>query len=467
VLGDTPEHALAGMVKALRSSGVPTRPCDQWSLQELNNVALQLLRERDPAFDDLYKKKNDRRSLHFDPKSAHKELLWEAERLIEVGSRAFNLTRDGKCAELSMWWVHHLPHHARTKLSSGKGFSLPEPPTQVEDTAVAKAHGAGEYVYQVTCSSCHVTIKPGGGGFVPAPPPTPPSGPKWDVCDDYPDFPGGVWYEGEKAPVGTRKKRCDWDYDPKPVMCEAIGGIIWGEGKDEINITECEPYMNASDIPKDNLTSPGYPSVGFTVKEYAVGVNQCDKVGDPFGCQFPGAKPCAPHKFLNETYHAEYYDGSAGTGPRVTVMRADGNIFQGTDGNMYIQTLPNHPRFDFCICVNTAQDSSPTAPVSGALRHDFAKDAILIGRERIKVEYLNRWVIADHWMKGPHNFWVEVSTNLMVRGWQPYNGLQIWYDWNTTMPDEDKFTVPKGCYTGFLHRNISCRAPPPSEPLVV
>merc|ERR1712232_1413835 len=135
------------------------------------------------------------------------------------------------------------------------------------------------------------------------------------------------------------------------------------------------------------------------------------------------------------------------------------------NGNMYVQTNPKSKYFDFCICVGTAQDgAAPPAPVLGALRHDFAKDAILIGRERIKLEYLNRWTIADHWMKGPHNFWVEVATNQMVRGWQPYNGLQIWYDWDMNMPTEDKFAVPEGCYKGLLHHNVSCRAPPPGPP---
>merc|ERR1711862_877426 len=80
------------------------------------------------------------------------------------------------------------------------------------------------------------------------------------------------------------------------------------------------------------------------------------------------------------------------------------------------------------------------------------------------VEFLEKYMVLDHWMKGPHNFWVDVATNQMVRGWQSYNGLQIWYDWNMTMPDEDKFTVPEGCYKGFLHHNVSCRAPPPSPP---
>jgi hypothetical protein len=64
-------------------------------------------------------------------------------------------------------------------------------------------------------------------------------------------------------------------------------------------------------------------------------------------------------------------------------------------------------------------------------------------------------------MKGPHNFWVEVSTNQMVRGWQAYNGLQIWFDWEIGMPSEDKFVIPEVCYNGFMNQNVSCRAAAP------
>ena len=37
--------------------------------------------------------------------------------------------------------------------------------------------------------------------------------------------------------------------------------------------------------------------------------------------------------------------------------------------------------------------------------------AKLVGRERIMPEYMNHFVVADHWVKGPHHFWVDVATN--------------------------------------------------------
>jgi len=86
---------------------------------------------------------------------------------------------------------------------------------------------------------------------------------------------------------------------------------------------------------------------------------------------------------------------------------------------------------------------------------------MICGREYIGLEGLNKIVLADHWTKGPHHFWVDVKTNLMVRGWQPFNGLNVYYDWNMTAPNPSLFTVDKSCYSGPLHKNISCVAPYP------
>ena len=50
------------------------------------------------------------------------------------------------------------------------------------------------------------------------------------------------------------------------------------------------------------------------------------------------------------------------------------------------------------------------------------KGAKLVGRERITPEYIGAALVTDHWVKGPHHFWIDVATNLMVREWQPFNG---------------------------------------------
>merc|ERR1711907_649276 len=92
---------------------------------------------RVPSLDDIYRSSKDRRALHFDD-IAEKEKLWKGEAAAAVtvpshapGSPVYNATRDGKCAEIVMWWVHHLAEGHRAELSSIADFVLPLMPQDV------------------------------------------------------------------------------------------------------------------------------------------------------------------------------------------------------------------------------------------------------------------------------------------------------------------------------------------------
>merc|ERR1712093_101241 len=104
----------------------------------------------------------------------------------------------------------------------------------------------------------------------------------------------------------------------------------------------------------------------------------------------------------------------------------------------------------------------------GPLRWDFPHDSILIGREEIELEWTDwdeksdthRMVIADHWNKGPHHFWYEVSTNMMVRQYQTEAALTVQTNWTVGEPDDWWFDVNPAC-SGILKVNLSCVSPPP------
>jgi hypothetical protein len=104
----------------------------------------------------------------------------------------------------------------------------------------------------------------------------------------------------------------------------------------------------------------------------------------------------------------------------------------------------------------------------GPLRWDFPHDAVLVGREEIEMEWTafgkqdsHRMVVADHWNKGPHHFWYEVATNLMVRQYQTEAALTVQTNWSVGEPDPSFFEIPQSCITG-LHGNLSCVSPPPA-----
>lgn len=452
------------MNRHLLSQPVDTRACEAWDHDELNDLSRQLYSMRDPKLSQIYESRDDKRKFHFDGLD-YKEKIWTTEKDLAdwmpeqwgPGSENHAVARDGKCAELVMWWIHHLPAKARDALSNIHGFQLPLLPAdglrQTENS---------EYVYQISCSDCHSTGKKPSvevnsttATGIPMKPPAPPAVSEGNVdCpkDAKTGLPS-VWYAPMNA-TGRRKKRCDWDYDPPCQMCEGIGGYIWGEQEHEIRYTSCTPLVKPADIPLDNRTNPSWP-MKFTVKEYTVLIKQ-----ENTGGRFPGADPCATHKFSNDT-ETFYYDG---TGPNIRTDTTESTIWTLDSADMFIKIKPFFHIGVFCICVTPHESGTSGNVPIGPLVHDFAKDAVLLGRERIGLEGLNVQVVADHYVKGPHHFWIDVATNRMVRGWQPYNGLNVYYDWDVSAPDPALFEVDKSCYKYLLHKNISCIAPYPEPP---
>lgn len=449
-----------------------TRACEEYTHDELNDLARFLFKHRNEALAGLYEDAGDKRKLHFDTEGeedglGYKEQLWALEAKLGAqdpaghgeGSEHHAMVRDGKCAELVMWWVHHLPAKTRTELSGVAGFTVPLLPAKGRPEAnLGTDVHSKEYSYQVSCSDCHSTGLDSNSSSVPVLRPkevvgAPPAG----TCpvDNSTKLPS-VWYQPMTA-LGQRKKRCDWDYDPPCGLCEGIGGYSWGDQEHQISYTTCKPVALAKDIPAENITIPVWPK-SFVVEEVTTLINQINTGG-----RFPGADPCAVHKFNNDT-EKFYFDDSRTSFPEGPIMFTDTSasaIYTLPTADMFIN-IRVFGKSVFCICV-TPSENGQGKVATGPLRHDFAHDAVLIGREIIGLEGLDIEVEADHWNKGPHHFWVDVHTNLFVRGWQPWNGLNVYKPgtWQIGPVDKTKFEVPKNCYSGLLHKNISCVAPYP------
>lgn len=465
VVGSDPSKIFEAMNNHLNAQPYHTSACENYSHEQLNELARTLWTFRSSELAKIYDTAKDNRKFHFeaDDGLTYKEKLWAEEHLMAAtepvkygkDTAHYNFVRDGKCAELVMWWIHHLPAEARTKLSGVPGFKVPLLPAHgVQMDRVGEGKHVDEFIYQVSCSSCHSTGLKEDDTLTPVPrskeavnavpPGTCPVDPKTGLPT--------VWYE-EMSDVGNRRKRCDWDYDPPCGLCEGIGGYSWGEQQGDITYTDCEPVALAKDIPKDNITTPVWPKA-FVVHEVTTLINQEDEGG-----QFPGADPCALHNYNNDT-EVFYFDDSRVNypGPIMYTNTTKADIYTLPSADMFIKIANT-----FCICVTPFENGNASAVPTGPLYSDFAKDAVLIGREIIGLEGLNRKVLADHWTKGPHHFWISVATNLFVRGWQPWNGLNVYNPdtWKIGPIAKEMFAVPKSCYTGLLHKNISCVAPYP------
>jgi len=458
VHGATPSQAFEGMNKVLEADAVKTMPCESFTHEELNEVAKIIYAMRAPELDHGYRARSDRRALHFDNIS-HKELLWHGETIAAdnvawhaPGTDKYNATRDGKCAEIVMWFYHHLAEGHRAELAMVSAFAVPMMPT---DVAPKEARSA-EYDQQIGCTSCHSPVQ-----FPGAPPITPivrknSSAPQYPMTCPVDSKTGKakVWYEPVQgtAGLGKRIKRCDWDYTPFCQPCEGVGGMTWGNGEHEWNPMPCSKVADPEDIPKDNLTSPLWPK-DFGVEEYA-------------HLTFPGRDPCEVN-FRNSTYslrfntnadgpvyHTIGHSGPSGPSP------LPGSSYGYPNSNFYtISSILG--KGVFCVCLGGPGDLDPTRKnaLVGPLTYDFNKGAKLIGRERIKPEHMDEFLVTDHWVKGPHHFWIRVDNNQMLREWQPFNGLQTYYNWNFTRPE---VKLDSMCYKGLLHANISCSFPTPN-----
>ena len=154
VHGANAADAFAKMNHFLQGGSLRTRSCDQWNTTELDELARALHGLRDPALDAEYKQRGDRRALHFDG-FEHKERLWEAEAgRLEPGTQDFAAARDGKCAEIVMWWIHHLAEGQRAQIAAMPDFELPLMPADLAPEELRSA----EYKQQTGCSACHMPI---------------------------------------------------------------------------------------------------------------------------------------------------------------------------------------------------------------------------------------------------------------------------------------------------------------------
>jgi len=59
------------------------------------------------------------------------------------------------------------------------------------------------------------------------------------------------------------------------------------------------------------------------------------------------------------------------------------------------------------------------------VQYNWVDNLFYVATEKIGVEYGVGEMELDHWAFGPHHAWTDPSTGLIVRMWQPFNGLQI------------------------------------------
>lgn len=248
-----------------------------------------------------------------------------------------------------------------------------------------------------------------------------------------------------------RQRSCGASMSPPCQACEGIGGIPSGDANDDIILTTCEVVTLSSD---DAL--PVQPIWG-TAFSYIDGINEVliGKKQDPACFQtFPGADASGPLCYRKQS-GSKYYDMENTMAfqqelqlsllpllPPVksTVTHHETNMW--IDNNLWLAVSQ-------CICVGFTS-LYPVNP-------NWLEGVVFLGREIIGVEFLDTEMELNHFMKGPHHLWSDTVTGIIVRMYQPWNGLQV-YDPATRVPEVAKTITfpPEACKAGGATFRTGC-----------
>lgn len=245
----------------------------------------------------------------------------------------------------------------------------------------------------------------------------------------------------------SRERRCDMTgYDPPCGVCEGYGGIPYGDLPDQINMTTCEIINNASILPTDAVRPVWNERfVSNNVRAILIGPKR-----DPYCLTAaPGLSSAGPLCYSpsvdNETYDMSHrgprairHDSIAETpfGPSKSTILMSGLDFWvlGQDKN----------GTDTCIC--TGGINKDTGLALYPVQYNWTQQMQYVGRERLGVEApINKVMVLDHWVYGPHHAWSVPVTGKFIRTYQPYNGFQVFPQGtgnSSHMPDPSLLATP-------------------------
>jgi hypothetical protein len=143
-----------------KAEGATLRPCNSYNITELNELLDLLVSARATAFQEIYERNNDTRSL---PLSVVLEQTWEKEinQLNAISDDYYSdALRDGKCHQAVMVYVHHLAESSRAEIL--ELTTLPLLPTTYRFASSDPLTGTHAQIKQAykemaSCSGCHVS----------------------------------------------------------------------------------------------------------------------------------------------------------------------------------------------------------------------------------------------------------------------------------------------------------------------
>lgn len=326
LMGNGVKHMYEQMNTALHStSGLSTRPCAEWSFDDLTNILELVFTMRNPDFEKIYRKTDDNRRLQangvYSETFEDLKAVWEQEAgVLAENPSLHDVSRDGRCHDAVMWFTHHLTADRKEELISSGDFTLPLMPDHL-DLPHSKSHheksanrSAVDLVFEsyatsTSCAMCHASgsvvstntestswpaslsyTGTGYGNF-----------PFWDNTG-----PGCSYCDGAIAPSSDIEVHYDSTINSEILMHSSCSDMSWTGDANAPNSSPCNHIFNSS------LGAFIYTPVSAMSKE-ADG-EFCCRSYSASDSSFPGAVPqdwarSMTYWGTNTGFHGDYYTG--------------------------------------------------------------------------------------------------------------------------------------------------------------
>lgn len=217
-----------------------TKPCHEWTAEELQSYQAKLYAHRHPHFEAIYAGSRDNRRMRHASLADH-EASWRS--LNAHAARHPHLRsmhRDGHCHEAVMWLVHHVPATEQHSVFGREPAPLLSPARHACNATAAKDGAAelcGAYQGMISCADCH-----SGTGM---------------LVQDWSNIEGKI-PEDPKYPGWANQRRCDQNYQPACGPCDGVGGPYWGDKVNEFQPTNCELVAPPEKVPEAERVLPQF-----------------------------------------------------------------------------------------------------------------------------------------------------------------------------------------------------------------
>mmetsp|Transcript_61453 Transcript_61453/g.193717 ORF Transcript_61453/g.193717 Transcript_61453/m.193717 type:complete len:551 (-) Transcript_61453:126-1778(-) len=238
--GKTSDSMSAVLNGHLKKMFPHTKPCSEWTAEQLQAYQEQLYGHRHGDLDAIYNGTRDNRRMRRNCLEDHRGHWGNVNRKVRKFPHLTHMHRDGHCHEAVMWLIHHVPAVEQHTIFARQ----PVPLLSETRHKCAPSAGAEEdelckvYEAQMSCADCH-----SGTGI-----------PMQDYSDPY-----GYLPEDPEHPGWARQRRCDQNYQPACGPCDGIGGPYWGDKVGDFQPTNCEVVAEPEDVPESERMAPQFP----------------------------------------------------------------------------------------------------------------------------------------------------------------------------------------------------------------